>query len=560
MASDERFAIEVNFLTGRYVATCHNNRRSPEWPPHPARLFSALVAAWADADMPDDSERIALEWLESQSPPGIAASEAVPRNTVQYFVPVNDSSVVARKLYERRAKEVVDLSGQFTAELTAFGGVISKKAERINGKLTKAKDIAGQVNPVGNTNPKDAKAMMPDGSSKQSRYFPSVTPENPRVVFVWNCSPPDEISEDLDNLLRRVSRLGHSSSLVSCRPVSKSPELTYVVSSEGLRLRNIRRGQLAELERQYAGHQGIRPRSLPYTDVRYRHLTDEQPQTDDSVLRPNTSGEWILFQFKPGSRSFPATRTMDLVNGMRAALFHYAEDPIPEEFSGHLLDGRPTDAPHLAIVPLPHVGFDYSDGRLLGLAVSLPNSIADPARKAIYRAIGNWEAATIGEPLTLTFGAEGVVELHRQLGRARLTSLRSGTWNRPSRKWVSVTPIALPRHPGRLRGGSVAARTKAWEAAKQSVVQACRHVDLPKPKSVEISLDPFIKGAHSAGRFPAFFQKGCNRKRVRRQLVHVSVCFEHLVEGPFMLGAGRFFGLGLMRPINTSVGDGTENA
>ena len=64
MSSGESFGIEVNFLTGRFVATCHNDRRQPEWPPHPARLYSALVAAWADADKPNPSERAALEWLE----------------------------------------------------------------------------------------------------------------------------------------------------------------------------------------------------------------------------------------------------------------------------------------------------------------------------------------------------------------------------------------------------------------------------------------------------------------------------------------------------------------
>ncbi len=99
MSSDDSgFGIEVNFLTGRFVATCHNDRRQPEWPPHPARLFSALVAAWADADEPDSAERAALKWLESQAPPGIAASEAVPRSVVSHFVPVNDATIIARLL------------------------------------------------------------------------------------------------------------------------------------------------------------------------------------------------------------------------------------------------------------------------------------------------------------------------------------------------------------------------------------------------------------------------------------------------------------------------------
>ena len=93
MSTVERFGIEVNFLTGRYVATCHNERQRCEWPPHPARLFSALVATWAE-DEQDPAEREALEWLESQGPPAISASGATPRTVVSHFVPVNDTSVV----------------------------------------------------------------------------------------------------------------------------------------------------------------------------------------------------------------------------------------------------------------------------------------------------------------------------------------------------------------------------------------------------------------------------------------------------------------------------------
>ena len=101
MSTTEKFGIEVNFLTGRYVATFHNDRRQPEWPPHPARLFSALVATWADADEPDRSEREALEWLEAQGHPAIAASCAVPRKVVSHFVPVNDVSIVDTKSYKK---------------------------------------------------------------------------------------------------------------------------------------------------------------------------------------------------------------------------------------------------------------------------------------------------------------------------------------------------------------------------------------------------------------------------------------------------------------------------
>ena len=167
MSSGENIGIEVNFLTGRFVATCHNDRRQSEWPPHPARLFSALVAAWADADEPDAAERSALEWLESQVPPDIAASEAVPRKVVSHFVPVNDAAVVSRSWYERRADNVAELADQLHAELAASGGERTKKAAQLELKLTKARAVDDQVGRAGNTNPTSAVAMLPEQRSKQ---------------------------------------------------------------------------------------------------------------------------------------------------------------------------------------------------------------------------------------------------------------------------------------------------------------------------------------------------------------------------------------------------------
>ena len=198
--------------------------------------------------------------------------------------------------------------------------------------------------------------------------------------------------------------------------------------------------------------------------------------------------------------------------------------------------------------PFPYVGFEHADGRLLGLAVSVPDAVSADARRAVYRAIGNWEQSARHDDLKLTLGAQGVVHLHRQRGPATLISLRSDAWSRASCRWVSATPIALPRHPGRLGGGTVVARARAWALAESSVSLACDHVGVPEPMSVEVSQHPLIKGTHPTRRFPAFNQNGRAGRPVRRQLVHASVTFERPVAGPLMLGAGRFLGLGLMRP------------
>lgn len=549
MSLDDNFGIEVNFLTGRFVATCHNDRRQPEWPPHPARLFSALVDTWAEADEPDGAERTALEWLESQAPPAIAAPQAVPRSVVSHFVPVNDASVLSRSWHEPKASGVSELLLQLDGELAAAGGEITKNAVQIERRLQTAKAVDAQVSHPGNTNPSSALAMLPDHRGKQGRFYPSVTLDDARVSFLWDVPAPSDVEKTLDQLLQRVTRLGHASSLVSCRSITHRSNSMVETSVKGSRLRGVRQGQVAELERHFARHEGFRPRSLPYTDVRCRTVAVEASESE-ATIKPNTVGQWTIFEFEAGSRFLPATRTAEVASAMRAAIFHYAADPIPEELGGHLEDGSPSVAPHVAFIPLPNAAWhEHADGRLLGIAVSMPDTASGPAERALYRAIGNWEKDVGPNSLKLTFGARGEVRLTRCSGPATLVSLRQGVWSTTSHTWVSCTPIALPRHPGRLGAGSAAARAKAWACAESSVALACQHVGLPEPTSVEVSLSPLVKGALPCGRFPAFCQKGQSGQPIRRQLLHASVTFDEPVAGPLMLGAGRFCGLGLMRPV-----------
>ena len=556
MSTIERFGIEVNFITGRYVATSHNERRRCEWPPHPGRLFSALVATWAE-DERDPAEREALEWLELQGPPAISASQATPRSVVSHFVPVNDTSIVSRNWHGRRADSVYELTDRLHAEFEASGGEVTRKVTQLERKLAKARAVETQVGQLGNTNISSAVGMLPEQRNKQERFYPSVSPDDTRVVFSWRASPPENMAGILDRLLQRVTRLGHSSSLVSCRLVQDPPDATHAISDRGESMRTVRRGQLRELERQFLRHQGVRPRSLPHADVRYRAV-DKAPQTT-LLHEPDTAGDWVVFEFTHRSRAMPATRTMELAMAMRAAVFHYATEPIPEELSGHLPQGAPTATPHVAFLPLPYVGFPRADGRLLGIAVSVPKTVGDAARQVLYRAIGTWEN-NAGPTLKLTLGAQGIVEMSRLRGPITLASLRPAVWHRPRRHWASATPLALPKHPGRLAGGSAAVRARAWRMAEATVAAACTHVGLPEPSAVEVSLAAFLVGGRAARQFPPFSQNGRDGRPVRRQLVHASLTFEEPVAGPLMLGSGRFLGLGLMRPTPVPESNGSETS
>jgi CRISPR-associated protein Csb2 len=70
--------IAWEYLTGYAVATNPATRDRAEWPPHPARVFMALAAAWFETEPPgaedegrDDwtAEGAALRWLETLGDP-----------------------------------------------------------------------------------------------------------------------------------------------------------------------------------------------------------------------------------------------------------------------------------------------------------------------------------------------------------------------------------------------------------------------------------------------------------------------------------------------------------
>src|SRR5439155_24185821 len=67
------------------------DREQAEWPPHPGRVFMAMVAAHYQTGAAA-AERAALEWLEALDPPLMHAPNGQSRAVVTQFVPVNDKS------------------------------------------------------------------------------------------------------------------------------------------------------------------------------------------------------------------------------------------------------------------------------------------------------------------------------------------------------------------------------------------------------------------------------------------------------------------------------------
>ncbi|MBN2293776.1 MAG: type I-U CRISPR-associated protein Cas5/Cas6, partial [Pirellulales bacterium] len=95
------FAITIDYLTG----VCYANERAagrpgvPEWPPHPERLFQALVASSTERD------NEALRWIAAQPAPSIVAGEAKARHTLSMFSPANDK-LPSRNQVTQKKKEM----------------------------------------------------------------------------------------------------------------------------------------------------------------------------------------------------------------------------------------------------------------------------------------------------------------------------------------------------------------------------------------------------------------------------------------------------------------------
>jgi CRISPR-associated protein Csb2 len=204
------------------------------------------------------------------------------------------------------------------------------------------------------------------------------------------------------------------------------------------------------------------------------------------------------------------------------------------------------------VVPLPFVASQHADGSLLGVALILPREASDESRRSLLRALARWESAQRRQDeevpvLPILLGRAGSMLVTRVEDLPRQQSLRSATWCEASRRWASASPIALDRNPGDLWARDQQKAGGAVAEATAGIRLACQHIGLPAPVDVTILPSPALVGAAKSRQF-APFPEGAGR--VQRVLTHAAVEFAEPVTGPVLLGAGRYLGLGLMRPVN----------
>lgn len=554
------FALEVTLLTGRYIATAFDDRGRAEWPPHPARLFSALVATHFESLDPREDERAALAWMEDLGAPEITASEAGERDVVTVFVPVNDAGVVSSVDDEARAVDDARLAvevarGRGAKELAGAERRLAKAQNRLAEAISRA-IAAVPSGKEGKDGPARAASLLPEHRLRQPRTFPSVTPIDSRVIFAWpHADASPELRSAIDDLAARVVRLGHSSSLVTVRVCDESREPTWIPNDTGgarggageTVLRVATRGQVAALQASFATQADDPGRVMPAAFQRYVRPAG---WSDECTAATAFSHDWIVLRRVGGPR-LPSIRAVDVARMVRKTLLKMYADPAPEILSGHRPSGEPSERAHLAIVPLPFVGHERGDGSILGVALVLPRAATDDERRAVLRALEGWRRAERESDeeqprLPVHLGRAGTLLLVALEQEAEQSTLLADTWCARATTWASATPVALDRNPGDLRSSDPRKRAAAFANAEETIALACERIGLPRPRRVTATPAAPLAGGAKARHFPPF-QAG--KPPIQRVLVHARLQFERPVAGPVLLGAGRYFGLGLFRPV-----------
>jgi CRISPR-associated protein Csb2 len=193
--------------------------------------------------------------------------------------------------------------------------------------------------------------------------------------------------------------------------------------------------------------------------------------------------------------------------------------------SGHQDSGRPAVRTHAAYLTLPFVSDTqvHADGRILGMALALPGDVTTQDRRQVLRLLAGLRF--------LTVGGVGRLDLERLSPEQVIHhNLRASTWTGPSRRWASVTPVLLDRFPKRNR-----------ETVESVIARGCEWVGFPPPAVLAERHSP-LHGVEPSFRY-------CTRQSRFRLFTHATLTFDREVQGPLLVGAGRYLGLGLFRPL-----------
>lgn len=570
------------YLTGYAVATDPANRERAEWPPHPARVFMALAAAWFQSGE-DPAEGDSLRWLETLGDPVLylpARESTVERSNVTTFVPVNDvqpmdlyrnrtyaeitnavASEITVEKVEKWIKEIDKSSKTALVIPTAcrvqlFGRIKNALNSHDDQRLDELATTIGEQ--IETTTWKDVASeglgVIPSYRNKQPRMFPRVHVGAAPCFMHWpGAEGSHQHSEALDRLCGKVTRIGHSSSLVRMwvghvAGRDQTNDACFVVDEihAQFHARQISEGFMNTLIENYG--QGPRQRKeqlqaqietlkTERKAIKGKGATERKKEVDQRIapltaeldaltvrapVRPKI-GLWsgyrradhdesqdevehthfdtdLLVLTQVAGPTLPLVCTLAVAQALRGAVMqHSGVQPAPQWVSGHQPNGERSESQsgHLACIPLPFVGHEHADGHLLGAGLAFPRTVG---RQDRGRVLGAVLLQPTGQPraVELTLGRLGVWTLHKSDWSEQRGALQPAAWTAyPSgaTTWASVTPVVLDKFP---KADSVNARGAWRDEVAGIIAEACKRIGLPEPEWIDIDTTSWHRGSARA--------------------------------------------------------------
>lgn len=580
------FSLVIEYLTGYAVATDPANRERAEWPPHPARIFMALAAAHFETDgSPEEkqAEREALELLATLPPPDMRIPEHSPRDVVQEFVPVNDMELPSLKTidgWDMSKKE--DIKACRHNMLIPAYRVTNRKErffprvhvgseplrltwglpeDRSDNYLNALESICRNVTRIGHSSSLVWARVERDSSI--ASVAPTHVPDETGLGIKLRTPFPtmlqslrDDYGQDARNvfeqlhaedkrLQEQIEQLESDRKQIKGKD-AKARKLPY---DEQIESKKTERTGLAERLKN-GPPAPIRPRishAASYSPVTPKHELGETTIFDPNFI--------ILREAHDAPQTFGLESTAAITHALRGLLMSEPKaQPVPSWVSGHEPDGRKLESGHhLALIPLAFIGRpwvnveQYADGHLMGIGIVLPRSVPLRDRAKQLAPILFNTSTNTPSTLDLTMGRAGVWKLVRETDSLPRQTLRTETYTAANTMWASVTPVLLDRIPKTERVKDPI----AWrEEVADIVARSCNNIGLPDPITVRVEKTPFFRGSLRA--MPG--QGGFPQLRKDKHQVHVIIEFDRPVQGPVLIGAGRFRGYGLMRPWKNEEG------
>lgn len=477
---------------------------APEWPPSPARLFQALLAGVARGKEVPADVATALRWLERLPAPRIGVPPSRLGASLTFFVPNND----------------LDAKGGDPANLASI-----RTSKRV-----------------------------------QPRLIEGAAP----LVYCWQFESGREYAEEIVRGAEQLYQLGRGVDLAWAR--------AEILDDESL-------------DAMLASYPGIVHQPGP-SQLKGAKLLCPVPGSLDSLLvrfnavrlEATRSGKKRMLYFQNPPKPHFRTVTYGRHRALKVYRFQLAEDeaksaPQPLHKIGPLVerirdraasrlrealedleeevervlvgrkrngkDGGPIED-RVRIIPLPSIGHWHADHAIRRIAVEIPGG-SRLAREDIEWAFND---------LTVPVGSGS--SAHFVLAPEPDAPMLDH-YVKPASRFRSVTPLALPEFAGRRRIEPSRMREKVKGAeerleeetrARKAVLQSLRHAGVfAEVRTVHVQREPYDRHGERAERFAE------GTRFSKHRLWHVQIEFGRRIEGPLVLGDGRFLGLGIMRPV-----------